>query len=185
MLAATSVWKRGAVWNTCNNNNNNKSLLTVGRCGYCGGDTPGLVLSMDAPASADSGAWGVALPHTHTLMRVHTHLNRNAAADRRLSVSDPQTHARRCARVWWLRTRANVYIYAHVRALHVRTQLARLATLSPGTEGFRTIHETRADGIGQRSLAGPAHTHTETPSVSGHVHRQTDRQGRQDTRDGQ
>jgi hypothetical protein len=57
-----------------------------------------LVLSMDAPASADSGAWGVALPHTHTLMRVHTHLNRNAAADRRLSVSDPQTHARRGAR---------------------------------------------------------------------------------------
>ena len=178
------------MWNTCNNNNNNnKSLLTVGRCGYCGGDTPGLERSMGAPAS-DSGAWGVALTHshTHTRARLHTHLNRNAAADRRLSVSDPRTHARRCARVWWLRTRANVYIYAHVRALHVRTQLARLATLSPGTEGFRTIHETRADGIGQRSLAGPAHTHTEhteTPSVSGHVHRQTDRQGRQDTRDGQ
>ena len=68
----TSVWKRGAVWNTCNNNNNNKSLLTLGRCGYCGGDTPGLVRSMDAPESADSGAWGVALTHTHTLMRAHT-----------------------------------------------------------------------------------------------------------------
>ena len=30
----------------------------------------------------------------------------------------------------------------------------------------------------------PTHTHTQTPSVSAHVHRQTDRQGRQDTRDG-
>jgi hypothetical protein len=43
-----------------------------------------------------------------------------------------------------------VYIYAHARALHVCAPLARLATLSRGTEGFRTIHETRADGIGQR-----------------------------------
>ena len=83
----------GAVWNTCNNNN--KLLLTLGRCGYCGGDTPGLVRSMGAPAP-DSGTWGVA-SHTHTRARTHTHRNRNAA-DRRLSVSDPQTQARRSTR---------------------------------------------------------------------------------------
>jgi hypothetical protein len=55
--SGTSVWKRGAVWNTCNNNNNNKSLLTVGRCGYCGGDTPASERLMDAPA-LDAVTWG-------------------------------------------------------------------------------------------------------------------------------
>ena len=51
-------------------NNNNKSLLTLGRCGYRGGDTPGSVRSMGSPAP-DSGTWGVAFTHSHT--RAHTH----------------------------------------------------------------------------------------------------------------
>jgi hypothetical protein len=71
MLAEPRVWKRGAVWNTCNKNK--KSLLTLGRCGYCVGDTPALGRSMDARA-LDAGTWGVA-SHTHTHARTHTHPN--------------------------------------------------------------------------------------------------------------
>ena len=50
-----------------------------------------------------------------------------------------------------------VYIYALARALHVCAQLARLAILSRDTEGFRTIHETRADGIARHRLAAGPH----------------------------
>ena len=61
-----------------------------------------------------------------------------------------------------------VYIYALARALHVCAQLARLAILSRGTEGFRTIHETRADGIGQRqgrTLSRQSLKHSVTASL--------------------
>jgi hypothetical protein len=50
--------------------------------------------------------------------------------------------------IWYLYMR--IHICTRTCTACVRTQLARLATLSRGTEGFRTIHETRADGIGQR-----------------------------------
>ena len=65
-----------------------------------------------------------------------------------------------------------VYIYALARALHVCAQLARLAILSRGTEGFRTIHETRADGIGQRqgrTLSRRSLTHSVTASATSHL----------------
>ena len=76
---------------------------------------------MGAPAP-DAGTCGVA-SRTHTRAHTHTHVNRNAA-DKRLSVSDPQTHAS-----------SSKHTHTHIRApasLAHRVCAKRAGKRSPG-----------------------------------------------------